>query len=120
MLPPIKTTLQAAASVTAIIGNPPRVYRHGDAPEDTSKPYVTWQVIYGNPENTLSELPASDRVSLQVNCWHTTDIGIVDLATAVRDAMEPFAHCTGMPVDQREPETKLYWIALQFDWHLSR
>lgn len=121
MLPPVFQTLKASSAVKAIVGtNPPRIYRHGSAPQDTTKPYITWFVVSGLPENNLSDLPPVDAITVQVDCWHPTDAGIESMAEAVRDAIEPYAHMTGMPVNLREPETKLYRIALEFDWWLSR
>jgi Protein of unknown function (DUF3168) len=121
MFPPVFTTLKASEAVKAIVGtNPPRIYRHGNAPQDTAKPYVTWFAVTGTPENNLSDLPPMDRVQIQVDCYHQTDAGIELLAKAVRDAIEPSAHMTGTPVDDREPETKLYRVALVFDWFVGR
>lgn len=115
MLPPVYTWLKTP-TVQAIIGNLPRAYRHGDAPQDTTKPYVTWQVISGVPENNISDTPCVDRQTIEVNCWHQTDAGVESLAEAVRDAIEPYAHMTNTPLDLRETDTKLYRIALQFDY----
>jgi hypothetical protein len=120
MLPPIFQTLKAASAVTSLIGNPPRVYRHGAAPQDVIKPYVTWFIVGGVPENTMSETPQIDRLPVQIDCWHTTDSGVEVLAKAVRNAIEPEAHMIGIPIDEQEPETKLYRITLQFDWWLPR
>ena len=120
MLPPIFTWLKASNAVKAIIGTTPRAFRHGDAPQDTTKPYVTWNLITGVPDNVLNTVPPSDRYTVQVDCWHQTDKGVEDLAKAVRNAIEPYAHMTGMPVNEREKETKLYRIALQFDVLQSR
>lgn len=126
MLPPVFQTLKASAEVKAIVGqNPPRIYRHGSAPQrpdglPLDQPYITWFMVTAAPHNTLSELPASDAVPIQVDCWHQTDAGVEALAQAARDAIEPYAHMTGAPVDGREPETKLYRIALTFDWILYR
>lgn len=117
MLPPIYTTLNTLEVVNIISR---RVYRHGSAPQDTTKPYVTWQLITGTPENNLSSTPSIDRCTVQIDCWHQTDTGIEQLAIAVRDAVEPYAHITGFPVNEREPETKLYRIAIQLDWWLAR
>lgn len=119
MLPPVFSTLKDASAVTEIIGSPPRAYRHAEAPQDTTRPYVTWSAS-GAPENQLSGLPSTDRVSIQVDCWHQTDQGVLDLGTAVRDAIEPLAHMTSFPIDQRDPETKLYRMTLQFDWFVDR
>lgn len=120
MLPTIFAWLKAAPAVTAILGATPKVYRHADAPQGTAAPYVVWTAISTAPENNLSDLPPIDRVTVQVDCYHTTDQGVVDLATAVRDALEPHGHMTGAPVDQREPQTRLYRMALQFDIFLAR
>lgn len=120
MLPPIFAYLKAAAPVTGILGTTPKAYRHGAAPQGTVAPYVVWSVISDVPENNLSDLPPVDRVTVQVDCYHTTDAGIEALATAVRDALEPHGHMTGMPVNQRETETQLFRSALQFDIWLNR
>lgn len=118
MLPPIYTWLKDSAAVQAIAGT--RVYRHASAPQDTTRPYVTWQMIAGVPENNLTATPPIDRISVQVDCWHQTDAGVENLAIAVRDAIEPYAHMTGMPINEREVETKLYRIGLQFDCWVDR
>lgn len=121
MLPPVFQTLKASAEVKAIVGtNPPRIFAHSEAPEDSQKPYITWQLISDVPENNLSDLPPTDRATVQVDCWHQTGAGVVLLARAARDAIEPSAHMTGIPIDLREPETKLFRIGLQFDWFVDR
>jgi hypothetical protein len=114
MLPTVYTWLKTTA-VQAIIGTPPRAYRHGDAPQDTTKPYVTWVMVSGVPDNELSAVAKSDRYTIQFDCWHQTDAGVESLATAVRNAVEPYGHMTNMPINNRDAETKLYRIALQFD-----
>lgn len=119
MLPPIFTWLKTTA-VQAVIGTPPRAYRHGEAPQDTTRPYVTWNIVSGVPENELSDLPTVDRVAVQIDCWHQTDAGVETLATAVRNAIEPYGHMTNIVINLREPETKLYRIGLQFDIWLGR
>lgn len=118
MLPPIYTTLRASSAVLALVAN--RIYRHGYAPQGVAKPYVTWFLVSGNPENTLSETPAVDRCTVQIDCWSESDTEVEVLAKAVRDAVEPSAHITAFPVDDRETATELYRIAIQLDWWLSR
>jgi hypothetical protein len=124
MLPPVFAALKASPDVMAIVGNPPRIYKHADAPQrpegTPALPYVTWFLLSATPENQLSGTPPTDRMTLQVDCWHTTGKGIETLAAAVRDAIEPSAHLTAMPIDLRDPETKLFRIALQFDWFNDR
>lgn len=120
MLPPVFRILKAAPAVTAIVGAEPRIYRHDAAPQDVDRPYVTWFLVTGTPENELSDVPGMDRIAFQVDCWHQQDGGIEDLAQAVRDAIEPHAHMTAIVVNGYEPETKLYRIGMQFDYWLPR
>lgn len=120
MLPPIFQLLQTSDLLTLLGSKPTRIYRHGRAPQDTSKPYVTWQVIAGVPTNTLSETPSHDRYSIQIDCFDPSDAGVEQLARAVRDAIEPEAHITGVPLNERETATKLFRISLQFDYWLAR
>lgn len=121
MLPPVFQTLKLSTDVKNIVGtNPPRIYRHGVAPQDVTRPYVTWLLVSGVPENQLSGLPGTDRMSVQIDCWHQTDAGVESLATAVRDACEPYAHMTAIVANEREQETRLYRLGLQFDWFVAR
>lgn len=126
MLPPIFQALTASSAVKAIVGTPPaaRIYRHGAAPQGLIEPYVTWALVTGEPYNTLSELPAVDRQTVQIDCWHPgLPVGakqIELLAEAVRDAIEPYAHMTATLLDLQEPDTKLFRISMQFDWFLAR
>ena len=106
--------------MTAIVGtNPPRIYRHGRAPQGVVAPYITW-LMFGVPENNLSDLPPMDRQTVQIDYWSRDDKEVVALAIAGRDAIEPFAHMTAQPVDERETETQMFHIAQTFDWFVSR
>ena len=118
MFPAVFQALQASPAVVAIVAD--KVYRHGAVPTGTSAPYVTWQLIVGTPIQTLSELPSVDRATVQVDCWHLDDEVIEVLAKAVRDAIEPLACLTSMPIDGQEPDTKLFRFGLQFDWFVGR
>lgn len=114
MIPPIFATLKAASPVTDIVAE--RIYRHGDAPQGVAAPYVSFYTTIA-PENTLSETPGIDRCSVTVDCWSPDDAEVEALATAVRDAIEPHAHLINVPIDNRDRQnTKLYRMALQFDW----
>lgn len=125
MLPKVRSTLQASSAVVALVG--PRVYRHNNAPQDLISDarargigYVTWFLVTGDPQNTLSELPSKDRMTIQVDCWHPDDVTCEQIAINVRNAIEPYAYMTGQPIDARDPATKLYRMALQFDWFVDR
>lgn len=118
MLPPVYATLYADSATEAIVGD--RIYPHADAPENVTRPYVTWFQLNADPENSLSELPSIDRCTLQIDCWHPEASGVKSLALAVRDAIEPLCHITGAPVDGRDPDTRMYRYAWQADWWLPR
>lgn len=118
MWPPVYEVLRAASAVTSAVGD--RIGSHGQIEQTAGRPYLTWQVITALPENLLGEAPDIDAVTIQINCLHPTDAGIRALARAVLDAIEPYCHVTGIPIDQRDPETRLYWVAIQADWWLSR
>ena len=65
MYAPIFALLRAAAGVTSIIGSAPcRAYPFGNAPDQVTKPYITWQAVGGSPENYLKDSPNIDRYSL--------------------------------------------------------
>jgi len=104
-----------------------RIWRHNNAPQEAVADarargvgYVTWFLVTGDPQNTLSELPSKDRMTIQVDNWHPSDAQCEQLAIAVRNAIEPYAYMTGQPIDGRDPATKLYRMALQFDWFVDR
>lgn len=118
MLPPIYPILSANTAVKNIAGT--RIYPHGDAPQGVARPYVTWFLVSDTPENNLSELPDIDRQAVQIDVWADSGAAAVQLAGAVRDAMEPHAHVTNIALNGREPETGLYRFAIQLDYWLSR
>lgn len=118
MFPPVYRTLIADSTVLGIVGN--RIYSHGEAPQDTSKPYVTWESVSGVPEICLSGLPDIDRWQLVFNCFSSTGPGVIALANAVRNVIETVGYVTNVPFDGRDEETRLFWIAIEMDWLFVR
>ena len=118
MLPPIYAVLSQDANVANIVGN--RIYPHGEAIQDTEKPYIVWQLITGTPQNTLSDRTDIDAMRIQIDCYHQSPVGIEALADVVREAIESYANITSIPLNLREPDTKLYRIALDLDWWYTR
>lgn len=118
MLPPLYARMMESEAVTDIIGT--RCYPHGEAVQDTAKPYVVWQLIAGLPDNNLSDAPSVDSLLIQVDCYHQSSTGVDTLAEAVRSVLETLGHVTGYLVNERDQETKLYRIAMQFDWWYYR
>lgn len=119
MLPPVFAVLAAAAPVTALIGSPPRAYRHGAAPQGVVAPYVTWSAPAGAAENSFDGACA-DVMRVQVDCWSKTDAQIETLASAVRAAIEPHAHLIAYVADERDFDTQKFRISMHFDWILKR
>lgn len=124
MLPPVYPAIKGATAVTALIGNPPRCYRHGAAPQNVVAPYVTWAVVSGTPENNLSDPPPIDAYLVQVDCWSdntgTGDTQVEALARAVRDALEPKADMVSLDGDTRDYETQRYRITMTFKFWVHR
>ena len=117
MLPLVYTTLHDAAPVAALVST--RIYRHGSAPQNVTRPYITWSVAGGAPENGFDGA-ACDVFRVQVDSWSDTDAGVEALALAVRNAMEPRAHMVSFGPDERDFETQRYRITLFLDWIASR
>ncbi len=123
MLPPVFLLLAGAAPVTALIGNPPRVYRHGSAPQAAQMPYVTWSVPGGAPSNTFDGADG-DFWRVQVDCWvdgdGDGDDAVETLAAAVRAALEPAAHLVAYLADERDADSGCFRMSFAFDFITSR
>lgn len=108
-------TLSGAAAVTAIVGtNPVRVYED-TAPQNVTRPYITWSTVGGTPENQLSGTPGIDRGRIQIDCWAADKATCRNLAVAVRNAMESICHMVSVPMSDYEQETKLFRYLLEFE-----
>ena len=121
MIPPIFTLLSASSSVKALLGTSPlRVFPWGEAPQTTLKPYATYIVYSGQPENTQGETPEMDSLSTQVDVWAESVSSCVSVAEAVRDALEPYAHMTNFSSASPDEETGLFRQRMDFDFFEAR
>jgi hypothetical protein len=118
MLPPIYAILTASSSVTNLVDT--RIYRHGSAPQNVVKPYITWFVVNGQPENQISGTPCTDRDTVQIDIWSETDTEISVVALAVRDALDVAGHANSLSINLRELDTRLYRIGFQAEIIQSR
>lgn len=115
MIPPVYDLLHASAAVVSIVAD--RIGAHGQVFPNELRPYITWQIVSGTGDNTLDRGRApSDRTSVQVDCYHKTEAGLRLLVNASRTALESDSYYVGLPVDERDAETQLYRMALQFDF----
>jgi Protein of unknown function (DUF3168) len=110
--------LRSNSTVVNTVGT--RIYRHGSAPQDVQKPYITWFVVTGQPEDILNAAPPHDRDTIQIDCWAETDTSIETLAYAVRSALDNQLISNRIIIDSRETDTKLYRMALEADFIASR
>lgn len=118
MLPSIYALLVADSAVSAAVGK--RVYRHGSAPQNVVKPYITWFVVYGMPELQISGNPDSDKDTVQVDVWSDTDAEVESLAYSVRSAFDNAGHAARIVQDTRDVDTRTFRISLEADVIRSR
>lgn len=118
MLPNVYTTLRANATVVSTVAT--RIYRHGSAPQDAVKPYITWSLIAGTPYDVINAAPCADRDLCQIDCWSETDTQVETLAYAVRAALDSVGISNRIVMNMRETDTKLYRISLEADFISSR
>ena len=118
MLPNVYQALRSNATVVSTVGT--RIYRHGSAPQDVVKPYITWFLVTGQPQDILNAAPCHDRNTVQIDCWSDSDTGVETLAYAVRAALDNQLISNRMVINNRETDTKLYRIAIEADFIASR
>lgn len=118
MLPNVYQILRGNSTVVSTVDK--RIYRHGSAPQNVQKPYITWFMVTGQPENVLGSNPCFDRDIIQIDCWSESDEGVETIAYAVRDALDSNNITNRMVINSRETDTKLYRIAIEADFIASR
>ncbi|WP_137171439.1 DUF3168 domain-containing protein [Massilia sp. HP4] len=63
------------------------------APLNTERPFVTYQLVGGAPDNYLSgDLPEKQQVRMQVNVWVDRRAEASEIGMLVEDAMRSAAH----------------------------
>ena len=117
-LPNVYQVLRGNATVVNTVGT--RIYRHGSAPQDVAKPYITWSMVIGMPQDILNAAPCHDKDTIQIDCWSETDTGVETLAYAVRSALDSNLISNRIIIDNRETDTKLYRMAVEADFIASR
>lgn len=121
MFAPIFEICSASPAVTNLIGTDPvRLFPFGLASQQVLAPYVLWQNIGGSPENYLGSLPDSDGYSIQVDVYGVDATDAIDVARAIRDAVEPNAYITGWGNTNRDYDTGLYRYNFTVDFLVNR
>lgn len=121
MTPSVFPLLKLSSVVTALLGDPIlRVFPWGGAPEDVLRPYATYSVYNGVPENYMGQTPDIDNLGTQIDVWAETSSSCQDCAIVIRDALEPHAHLLSFSGNERDEETGLYRFRMDFDFFKGR
>lgn len=113
MFPKVFRTIHTT-TVSAIVGD--RIDRHGFVAQTEERPYITWQIVSGQPYDNLSSAPGGDFTTVQLDCYHRTDAGAEQLALAVREALDAGLICNRVVLNSRDSETKLYRVGMEADF----
>lgn len=121
MYPPIFEIVADDATVQSLLGsNPVRFWPFGEAPQNETRPYALHQLLYGSPENTLSCPPDMDLYGVQVDVYAQTITEARNIAGAIREALEDDCYMVSHNGEYREPSTKLYRVAMTFEFLTPR
>lgn len=113
MFPKVYRTIHTTA-VAAIVDT--RIGRQGEVSPTEQRPYITWQIVTGQPYDNLSSAPGGDFTTVQLDCYHATDAGAEQLAVAVRAALDSVLICNRVVLNRRDPDTKLYRVGMEADF----
>lgn len=118
---PVFKILFDDADAKLLLGdNPMRVTPWDEAPQNIDKPYVTYTLFNGDPQNTMNTVPKVDNLGTQVDVWAPTGAECLAVAKVVRDALEPHGHMTSISNTQKDLATKLYRLRMDFDFFTFR
>lgn len=81
------------------------------APQNTPRPYLTYQAVGGQSPNYLNNTVALQNARVQVNVWADSRSAAISTMQAAIAALsgDPIRATTiGAPVSTYEPDTKLY------------
>lgn len=120
MFAPASTLAKASAGVLTALGNPPRFYSFGEAPEGVAKPYAVWQVIGGQPENLLAGRPEEDQHVVQVDVYGASADSARDVTRALVAAFELDGYVTSWNGEFRDLDTRLFRLSFTVEFITSR
>lgn len=121
MNPPVFPILNLSIAVKELLGTDPlRVYPFSDAPEGVAKPYATYSVFNGLPENYLGSQSDIDNLGTQIDIWAETAASCTECFDAIRSALETEGYLTSFAGSERDEETRLYHARMDFDFFKNR
>ena len=116
---PVYRILHSWAPVAAIVNT--RIFRDfaGDQP---AADYVVWSMLADVPDNHLSGPPPSDRYSVSIDTFSTTEARSDALVKACRDAIEADGHAQVQTIQSlgRETSTALWRYNISADIFRNR
>jgi len=98
-------------TIAAIVGD--NIGPFGKISQGTPAPYITFHIISHEPHNHLSGAAISDSYVIQMDFWHNTQTGCMELAKAVRDRLDNQNITNHVIIMAYESETDIYRISLQ-------
>ncbi|MCX5592798.1 DUF3168 domain-containing protein [Alcaligenes endophyticus] len=120
MFAPVYRTLLPA--VRHLVGE--RIYGSGSAPQGVVSPYITWFLVVGQPYDQLSDAPAADKDTIQIDCWagpgDDQELVCMSVARAVRDALDSAGQSSSVILNTREADTKLFRIGFRVEFIHNR
>lgn len=122
MYPPVFQVAAEDPGVTALLGtNPVRFWPFGRAPQNEVRPYAFHQLVYGNPDNSLSCIPTEDLFGIQIDAYAKTVSDARNVAQALRDAFEAQHHpITSFNGEDWEQSTGLYRVSFTVEFWTER
>lgn len=126
MYPDIFPLASGSPAVTALLGlNPTRFWPFDIAPQPGQQnygvPYATHQLVYGNPDNSLSCIPSEDLSGIQVDCYGTTASQARSVAEALRDAIEAdYNHVVAHNGESWDQPSGLYRVSFTAEFWTER
>ena len=121
MTPDVFNIAKQSSAVTGVLGNPPRFYPFGQARQNEPRPYAVWQVVYGNPDNSLSCIPKEDMTGCQIDAYAKTPTDAREVAAALRDAFEEtYNHVVSFNGEFWEANTGLYRVSFTAEFWTVR
>ncbi|WP_293649722.1 DUF3168 domain-containing protein [uncultured Pantoea sp.] len=121
MIAPIFAVCSSSLEVNRLIGGETlRLYPFGMQEDNVVYPYAVWQNVSGEPENYLAQRPDADSFTLQVDAYANTPDEVIEVAAALRDAIEPHAYISRWGSQEIDVKTKRYRYSFDVDWIVPR
>jgi len=122
MFAPVFDKMTASTDVTDKVGGVtnPRIYSFGEVVgQPVDRPYIVFQNVSGSPYNKLHDTPDKDSATVQIDVYATEANECRQLAMAARDALEGDCYMVSGPRENKEQDTKLFRISMDFDWIIN-